>query len=192
MINFKKRFKNLFNLYKFVLFLYESQSKFRRFIIKSGILVVIAVLIFKMSKKIFNSFKNREANDRLKSSLKQDHNNNNLSVDSVSSAPAVNKVFFSELFYLLSLMFPRFLCKPTGLLFMHTIVLVFRFIFKIILGCNLQKFKFRFQFNFQDILVNICSKTRRQSGKIDCPTRFQVILYTADSMVVNCITRYNM
>ena len=135
MTNLKRLFKRICNIYHILVFLFENQSRFHQFLIKSGLLIILSVVLVKLIKKLKrvldfgkrrltrNSAKRQSINT--KNTLGNDVNNNVLSLP-LKKTPALNKKFFKELYYLLRIMFPRLLSKQSILLLLHTLTLIFR------------------------------------------------------------------
>lgn len=141
MVNVKRTLKRIRNVYYLLVFLYENQSRFRRVLIKSGLLVTLAftlVKLFKRLKKLFvkpasirssnmRAIKSAAAGDATASDNNSDHNNNVLANQAALNNPGVNKRFFRELYSLLKIMFPRIIfSKQSFLLALHTCTLIFR------------------------------------------------------------------
>ena len=111
-------------------FIYENQSTFRRFLIKSGLGVALLVVLLKLGKKLRRLYKilTRKSHNR----GNRGGENKNLAIVKAANGgrglvnPSLNRQFFAELTYLLKLMFPRWLSKQTILLSMHTLTLICR------------------------------------------------------------------
>jgi ATP-binding cassette, subfamily D (ALD), member 2 len=106
-----RRFRNVLLLLKIVL---ESQSSFRRFLIKSGIFLALAFMIVKIYKKLLRLL--TATNKTKQNKIEQ----------AKSNTPSLNAQFFKEFLYLLKIMFPKLISVQTGLLGLHTMVLIFR------------------------------------------------------------------
>lgn len=95
------------NLKKFLIFLrrlfFQNQSKFKQFLITSGISITLAYALIKILKRFV--VKKQIKTERIKNA---------------------NPNFHKELQFLCKIMFPRLLCKQTGLLIMHTATLICR------------------------------------------------------------------
>lgn len=103
-----------------VRYLYETQSSFRRLLIKAGLGVALIVALLKASKTL------RRLVMRLYSK-KQQSKAVSLPADRKRLVnPSLNRQFVAELSYLLRLMFPRCVCRQTVLLAVHTLTLTCR------------------------------------------------------------------
>lgn len=122
----KRLHRNLLLVYYGLKMFYENQSKFRRFLIKTGLYASFLAIIIKLVKYLRRprrKFRPNEA-DRTKSKLL----NNELTNASTNRMlnPSINKQFLAEISYLLKLMFPRIFSKQSFLLGMHTCTLICR------------------------------------------------------------------
>jgi ATP-binding cassette subfamily D (ALD) protein 2 len=115
-----KVYKKLVYIYHGLRFMYENQSKFRKFLLKTGAYGLLIALLVKLAKKL--GFARRKA-----LSVKKPNASSGPSTGPMSQPnPSVNKQFLSELAYLLKVMFPRFFSKQTFLLGLHTFTLICR------------------------------------------------------------------
>jgi ABC-type uncharacterized transport system fused permease/ATPase subunit len=114
--------KRLHKLHRVIILICEKNYKFRKYLIKSGILLFFVVTIYKMLRRILHKFSGRQS---IHVELNNDFNNNRIK-GSKNTIPSVNKVFLSELYYLVSLMFPKIICKSTFFLITHTSTLLIR------------------------------------------------------------------
>lgn len=122
-----KLFKKIRNLLLILKFLYQNQTKFRKFLIASGISFSLITVLIKLSKCIRNYL----ISSKSKKKLKYDRSNVTYLEDTdakktKSVNPALNKQFFKELTYLFKIMFPKLVSKQTSLLFLHTLTLICR------------------------------------------------------------------
>nr|QUF59458.1 ATP-binding cassette transporter Abcd2 [Brachionus angularis] len=114
MAKFYKKIKNFLFILKF---LYENQSRFRKFLIKSGLSITILISLIKLVKFIKSKFKPKQKRSGLALKAKDDKKNLN---------PGLNKQFFQELSYLIKIMFPKLISKQSIILCMHTLTLICR------------------------------------------------------------------
>lgn len=105
MNSFSSKLKNLFYLLKFI---YQNQSKLRRFLITSGFSVSLAFLAIKAIKKL------------LKRQTKK------ILYNEKPQPKKISPNFTRELKFLTKIMFPKVFCKQTGLLALHSLTLICR------------------------------------------------------------------
>ena len=114
-----KRFKFLVLVLKMF---YKSQSGFRKFLIKCGFSIPLAMLALQLYKKVRQMLK-------LKKNAKQKtmvQFQNNIELNQTGKVPTLNARFFKEFKYLLKIMFPKILSKQMALLILHTLTLICR------------------------------------------------------------------
>jgi ATP-binding cassette subfamily D (ALD) protein 1 len=130
-VNIRRFLKRLRNYFYLLNFLYENQtSSFTRFLIKSGFLFALALLLVKTLKKLSSFFLKNKTNRKALTQTKNFDKNNNLVLHvrtpKPAVAPAVNKQFFKELLFIVKIMFPRLVSKQSALLLLHTLTLICR------------------------------------------------------------------
>lgn len=102
-------------------YLYESQSSFRRLLIKSGLGVALVVALLKLSKRLKKLLRVYVYGSK----SKRKHRGGVSEKNAVAN-PSLNRQFLVEITYLLKLMFPRWLSKQSMLFVVHTLTLVAR------------------------------------------------------------------
>lgn len=111
-----KLYRKLRNFLFILKFLYSNQTKFRKFLIASGISAGFLVALIKLAKWL-----NKNQRKKLKQAESPPRIQNGKQIN-----PSLNKQFFKELIYLIKIMFPKLISKQTSLLFLHTLTLVCR------------------------------------------------------------------
>lgn len=98
----------------------------KKILIASGIATSLVIIAFKLAKKLRKFYKLNGLKCNSKNNIISSSEEKFLVESSSKKKPKITNQFYKELVYLLKIMFPKFLCKQSALLVLHTGTLVFR------------------------------------------------------------------